>query len=1310
MKDISNYNFHYPLTGSILRKAMMIGAINVNDLTDSIIATAEEIASYHADDEEIGSSDMTFIVKEFLDGIGFKTYWENDRLAFTKPNKSGKGMYANGGDLGKEVYWYVPFHAYEKNNLIMIYAKNKDKVEVVGPAKDLSDAKFQIDNMQEGYGMGLKYLEGAKMEFNNGYYYLKAGGGLHRLGKNENISKKKFLLIKKGAQYTSIYANGGGIPNQGQYAKGGGVSYFRVNNSAALKLSNFNNYTAHINLIRLKSQKTRGYGEYKDDNKYAIEINGFGDGRKVMKFKNLEEAEIKYEQLLKQYSMNHKLDDTYNTHNYANGMSLEVGGKRKRNIHIPKDGIDDYTKTDAYYDVEKYFESIEITDIDQVDTERVDDHYVEIYSVATGSDGSEWTLKSGESDGQFDDVEGYEVVALEKIGSLASSFILTKQQVLSNINSDIEFLKSRLEISSNPATSIYKARLEVLLKRKEKVENSYQYAKGGRAARGKELESWQMSSLWKTSLTGKRTAEKIKTGSHSSIRNFMAKKGREYESMGFNLEMWPSDATEEEVLRYTQSPMTATSQQYAKGGGVDDESIMKKVRKYNKDGLLEITRSGILGNDFKTKDDRVVVKQLENKVGGFNAYKIIVDGKEIEGLFTLSQSYKFIVDFIENKYANGGKVLGKIGNITFTRGRGRGLVKDVYFKNDDMPSHYISYSDNIEEINEGLKSWSKIHKKDFNEIEKVHFAKGGGVGETPQDILHELVSDMNSDQYEAFCYEYKIGIEDANEMASFISQLDDKEAKKIIKMIESRYFGADDFAKGGGVRSKAAIAKDRKYFNKNEKHEVAYANRTGRYTQSYNRGLGIFAKDGMSTSSNDFYLEHTVTNVNRENREVRYDISISYNKEFNSVIIKELDYTIPNDPYPRTLQMPFGVASKLYSMLDKMMSYHVYGKEMAKHGKMVASVYNVALFDKNGHFVAQTQIDHKSESLAWKEFEESGHKKQEGMYMKWEKETDPDEISQSRMFRRGGLAADGAKISKQEENDYYHILDVEQRLVDGEVQIDGKELSPEEAKEYLFKHMSKIIKLGRKGWNPFDTIYIIEGDTDETDDPEAAEQDAKTLKAADGAEIDAMVNDWKAVKKVLGGAGEGNPKDMKVLDIDSNTIHKPIMIDYEQDMVIMENPEYGRTGNSIGKVKFFFDAKPSAQIQPPAKKVLTPAEILAQKSGMASPAQTSQTVKPAPTLKTKINIDDQPPIEKAEKSERGKYYEMLKDTYNEAKGEGVVLISASYMDSIEEAILEKLSELSYQTMLNEVYEYLTKNGIVLKSKIFMNKIKNTLTD
>jgi antirestriction protein len=121
---------------------------------------------------------------------------------------------------------------------------------------------------------------------------------------------------------------------------------------------------------------------------------------------------------------------------------------------------------------------------------------------------------------------------------------------------------------------------------------------------------------------------------------------------------------------------------------------------------------------------------------------IYVNGKNIHGLrygngggVAVSSESGLAVgtnaDLLMNQqnlqYAKGGKVLGKIANITFTRGRGRGMVKDVYFKNDYMPKHYISYSNNIEEINEDLKSWSKIHKMDFNQIERVHFAKGGGI-------------------------------------------------------------------------------------------------------------------------------------------------------------------------------------------------------------------------------------------------------------------------------------------------------------------------------------------------------------------------------------------------------------------------------------------------------------------------------------------------------------------------------------------------------------------------------------------------------
>lgn len=66
------------------------------------------------------------------------------------------------------------------------------------------------------------------------------------------------------------------------------------------------------------------------------------------------------------------------------------------------------------------------------------------------------------------------------------------------------------------------------------------------------------------------------------------------------------------------------------------------------------------------------------------------------------------------------------------------------------------------------------------------------------------------------------------------------------------------------------------------------------------------------------------------------------------------------------------------------------------------------------------------------------------------------------------------RMTKQQKADYYHICDVEQRLTDAEAMPQGKELTPKQVKEYLYRNMSQIIELGRAGWNPFDTVSIIE--------------------------------------------------------------------------------------------------------------------------------------------------------------------------------------------------------------------------------------------
>lgn len=67
---------------------------------------------------------------------------------------------------------------------------------------------------------------------------------------------------------------------------------------------------------------------------------------------------------------------------------------------------------------------------------------------------------------------------------------------------------------------------------------------------------------------------------------------------------------------------------------------------------------------------------------------------------------------------------------------------------------------------------------------------------------------------------------------------------------------------------------------------------------------------------------------------------------------------------------------------------------------------------------------------------------------------------------------------KEQKEDGSYLSDVFQRLVDGEYQVDSNsemdyEMPPKEAAEWIFEHVSEIIKLGQEGWNPFDTLDII---------------------------------------------------------------------------------------------------------------------------------------------------------------------------------------------------------------------------------------------
>lgn len=215
----------------------------------------------------------------------------------------------------------------------------------------------------------------------------------------------------------------------------------------------------------------------------------------------------------------------------------------------------------------------------------------------------------------------------------------------------------------------------------------------------------------------------------------------------------------------------------------------------------------------------------------------------------------------------------------------------------------------------------------------------------------------------------------------------------------------------------------------------------------------------------------------------------------------------------------------------------------------------------------------------------------------------------------------------------------------------------------------------------------------------------KTWKAADGAEIDALVNDWKAIKSVLSSpsSSEIDLEKIKILDIETNTVHNPIFFDFEEKIVIMENSEFGRTRNDFGKVKVFVEGQtPSTVTKKVIDKVLSPAEMMRQKGSSSSP------IVGAPIIEE--TSSKQPVITKVDPTTKNSVFpKVLQEMWAEAKGSGVVLISPEYMQKIEEALMSSnISSAVYRSMVDEISYWLDVNQVLLRSKPFMKKVRETL--
>ncbi len=81
MNEIKSEHLAY----SILFRATQGGYITTEQADSSKFQdAAESISERHRSDDEIGSSDWTYIIKEFLEELGYETYFNNEGVLCLK--------------------------------------------------------------------------------------------------------------------------------------------------------------------------------------------------------------------------------------------------------------------------------------------------------------------------------------------------------------------------------------------------------------------------------------------------------------------------------------------------------------------------------------------------------------------------------------------------------------------------------------------------------------------------------------------------------------------------------------------------------------------------------------------------------------------------------------------------------------------------------------------------------------------------------------------------------------------------------------------------------------------------------------------------------------------------------------------------------------------------------------------------------------------------------------------------------------------------------------------------------------------------
>jgi len=341
----------------LVEKAVYSDLLLIDEIDENLINSAIEYSEDSHSQEEIGSSDMTYILKYMLDGAGLKTDFVNGTLQRVDNNGNviqlknelpKTTMFAKGGKITE----------HSKIDLVVKKPWGDEKIEVAkfkGRGDALISARALNENSPTNFSYSVnnlkKYAKGGKLSSRAKYI---PNRDIEEVEVNQN-GKTRFI---DGADIVDGFY----VKKKGKFAKGGeigesyvfgneGYSYtnsFGVDQSDFIKLVDvYHNTNPSEQMDRIVERLTyREFAHKYGDEKLHLVMNYIHQTHKSHEGKygnggNLDEAKV-YVADLMEYNNGRLVGKWFNLSDYSSGAEL---------MEAIQEMLDEQTKKDKYGDV-----------------------------------------------------------------------------------------------------------------------------------------------------------------------------------------------------------------------------------------------------------------------------------------------------------------------------------------------------------------------------------------------------------------------------------------------------------------------------------------------------------------------------------------------------------------------------------------------------------------------------------------------------------------------------------------------------------------------------------------------------------------------------------------------------------------------------------------------------------------------------------------------------------------------------------------------------------------------------------------------